>query len=313
MILKDFFEMNSVSLELSELFDELKEEKSKTSALKSALKETLECYEGEEGERIILEMSAYWLALTNGIKSDTYRKKVEEISDDKIKAEWGDDADTVIEVLESLLKEAPRFCEKKKVTPAEKLGSKNWKKGDIFAYKLESELAFEQNLDKAYALIYVVDIQTQTSRRNDVSVNLLMYFDGDLSLDIDQIIDGSVMLPVCNRSNDSANDIIKIIASTHPEIDISKLSTLSSGTIDSSKQPKCDYRYLFFEPHNKYPTEKLIFLGNKPSLPSPQNEIIRNRREYDILYWIDIEKRIMQQYGIWKKYGEKQEKFRKYF
>ena len=192
--LNEFFELNSVSLELSELFDELKEEKSKTSALKSALKETLECYEGEEGERIILEMSAYWLALTNGIKSDTYRKKVEEISDDKIKAEWGDDADTVIEVLESLLKEAPRFCEKKKVTPAEKLGSKNWKKGDLYAYRLKGIEAQKVGIKGYYAIIYCVDIKKISAKKNNVSAYLLLCFDKELPENPQMVIEHSAFL-----------------------------------------------------------------------------------------------------------------------
>ena len=273
MILKDFFEMNSVSLELSELFDELKEEKSKTSALKSALKETLECYEGEEGERIILEMSAYWLALTNGIKSDTYRKKVEEISDDKIKAEWGDDADTIIEALDALLKETATVPEKKKTTPSGKLGSKNWKVGDLYAYRLKGDEAKSAGIDGHYAIIYCTNVKKVSTRKNDVTVYLFLCFDKELSNDPQTVIENSACLPFGIERN---------------------------------------YLCLLISPNSDYPDDEIKYIGNLPDISHPQNEVIPpNEFFYSMILWEHFEHKIVRRFESWKKYGEGQEKFLK--
>lgn len=273
MNLKDFFELNSISLELSELFDEFKEEKSKASALKSALKETLECYEGEEGERIIAQMSAYWLALTNGIKSDAYRKTVEGISADKIRAEWEDDADTVIEALDALLKETAIVPEKKKATPSGKLGSKNWKVGDLYAYRLKGIEAQKVGIEGYYAIIYCVDIKKISAKKNNVSAYLLLCFDKELP--------------------------------ENPQMVIEHSAFLLFGI------ERC-YLQLLDSPHSEYPDDEIKYIGNLSDIPHPKNEVIPpNELYYSWLLWSDFEHKVVRRFESWKKYGEGQEKFLK--
>ncbi len=273
MNLKDFFELNSISLELSDLFDELKEEKSKASALKSALKETLECYEGEEGERIIVQMSAYWLALTNGIKSDVYRKTVEGISADKIREAWEDDADTVIEALDALLKWIPIVPKKKKATSAGKLGSKNWKSGDLYAYRLKSKDAKNAGIDGCYAIIYCVDVKKASVKKNDVTAYLLLCFDKELPEEPQMVIERSVFL------------LFGI--------------------------ERC-YLHLLDSPHSEYPDDEIKYIGNLSEIPHPENEVIPpNELYYPMLLWSNFEYRVVSRFEAWKKYGEGQEKFLK--
>lgn len=273
MNIKDFFETNGVYLELSELFDELKEEKSKSAALKSALNETLECYEGEEGERIIVRMSAYYLALTNSIKTETYRTTLDKISAKKIREEWADDADTIIEVLEALLNEPPVIPEKKKTISTGKLGSKNWKAGDLYAYRLKSDEAKSAGLYGKYVIIYCVDIKKVSAKRNDVICYLWFCFDEELPNTPETVLEHSACLPFGIERK---------------------------------------YLCLFFSPHSDYPDDEITYIGNSTNMPHPKNEFIPpNELFYPWLCWNRFEKDVIRRFNSWKKYGEGQEIFLK--
>ena len=277
--LADFFETNVISLELSELFDELQEEKAKASALRSALSETLECYEGEEGECIIARMAAYYLALNNGIKNDTYRKNIEKITEKKIQKLWGEDSCKIIEVLDLLLgKTADISEEKKEVSPRKKkcsspskLGSKNWKPGDIYAYRLKGEEAKSEGIDGLYVLLYCIGIKKESDAMNFVHAYTLLCFDEELPDDPQTVIDHSAYLPTGMQKT---------------------------------------YIYNLVASHKEYPDDELRYLGNLPDIPHPKNERVPpNELFYLVLQWRNFDSRITQRFQAWKKYGEDREKF----
>ena len=279
--LNNFFETNDISMELSELFEEFQEEKNKASALKSALSETLECYEGEEGERIIARMTAYYLALNNGIKPDAYRKSLEKLTEKKIQKLWGEDAETVIDVLNLLLSKSPAVSEenkeaapkKKKEATPKKLGSKNWNAGDLFAYRLKGRDSKSAGIDGFYAIIYCVDVKKISVNKNSVLAYLLLCFDRELPNEPQEIIEHSAVLP--------------------------------SGE-------ERGYLQLLESLHNEYPDDKLRYIGNLPDIIHPENEVIHpNQSCYPCLLWVNFEHRVVYRFELWKKYGEGQEKFLK--
>ena len=66
--------------------------------------------------------------------------------------------------------------------------------------------------------------------------------------------------------------------------------------------------YHFFETHDKYPTEKLIYLGNRIEIEHPKNEFVpENSLFYRYMGWWDFESNICDRYIFWKEYFKRQE------
>ena len=85
MNLSDFFETNSTSLEVSELFEELCEEKSTKKAALNATRTTL-CIEylEEKDQSIIVLMSVYWCGLKSNIVDEKSKNELEKLTKDDI-------------------------------------------------------------------------------------------------------------------------------------------------------------------------------------------------------------------------------------
>ena len=71
------------------------------------------------------------------------------------------------------------------------------------------------------------------------------------------------------------------------------------------------YRYHFFETHDKYPTDKLVYMGNKVDIEFPIDEHIpKNSLYYLYTHWENFVHTVCFRFGVWKKYGEGHEKFK---
>ena len=231
MELSDFFETNSVALEVIELFDEFREEKAKKTALNAVRRELGEEY-SEEGElRIIFQMALYWCGLKSNFIDEKSRSFLEGFTESEVKEAFDEEDGRIIaDLLTELLKTEPIKPERKKIDYSNP-GSKNWKKGDIFAYRLDGEEAEKAGLAGKYALWYVLDIEKKTARTNNVYVYLLLYFGDDINLPLEEIFDNSVFLPVCIYR---------------------------------------DYQYKFIDSHHEYPSEYFLLLGNLSEINPPK-------------------------------------------
>ena len=274
--LEEFFEGNSTSLEIKELYEDYCEDKSKKTALNAVRKELMKTYGNESELIIVLNMTLNWCALKSGFSDEKSREYLSQLNKETIQAVFEkNDAILIEKVIKSLLEMKP-IKPKKEKPDYSNPGSKNWKKGDIFAYKLTGPEAEKSGIDGMFAIIYCFDLKRSTSRTNIVTAYLLLYFEHDLKLEIDYILDHSVFLP----------------------FGIS-----------------CNYRYVFFESHDKYPTNKLTYLGNKTILDFPSNEHIYQFNELRYQYgkhvsWECFEKLLCLFFESWKKYGERHEKYK---
>ena len=79
MEIQDFFDTNSVSLEVSELYEDYCGEKGKKPALNTVRKELSEQYSEEPDLYIVLNMTLYWNGLKSGFIDEKSRKYLKEL------------------------------------------------------------------------------------------------------------------------------------------------------------------------------------------------------------------------------------------
>ena len=267
--LEEFFDGNSTSLEIMELYEDYCEDKSKKTALNAVRKELMKTYGNESELIIVLNMTLNWCALKSGFSDEKSREYLSQLNKETIQAVFEkNDAILIEKVIKSLLEMKP-IKPKKEKPDYSNSGSKNWKKGDIFAYKLTGPEAEKSGIDGMFAIIYCLDIQYCSNRANNVDAYLMLFSERSLTTDIDYILQRSIFLP----------------------FDIKKV-----------------YRYHFFETHDKYPTEKLIYLGNRIEIEHPKNEFVpENSLFYRYMGWWDFESNICDRYIFWKEYFKRQE------
>ena len=134
--LEEFFDGNSTSLEIMELYEDYSEDKSKKTALNAVRKELMKTYGNESELIIVLNMTLNWCALKSGFSDEKSREYLERLNKETIQAVFEkNDAILIEKVIKSLLEMKP-IKPKKEKPDYSNPGSKNWKKGDIFAYKL---------------------------------------------------------------------------------------------------------------------------------------------------------------------------------
>ena len=272
MEIQDFFDTNSVSLEVSELYEDYCGEKGKKTALNTVRKELSEQYSEESDLYIVLNMTLYWNGLKSGFIDEKSRKYLKELKPEEIQAAFDErDAELISEVIEKLLESEPIKPVRKKIDYSNPR-SKNWKKGDIYAYKITGQEAESLGIAGKYALIYCYNIEKQSVRTNYVDAYILLYLGETLTEDLNLLLQNSVFLPV---------------------------------------DKELLYRYHFFETHDKYPTDKLVYMGNKVDIEFPIDEHIpKNSLYYLYTHWENFVHTVCFRFGVWKKYGEGHEKFK---
>ena len=221
----DFLEGTSIYFEVSELFEEFLLEKGKSAALNATWREMLECYDGEKAEQIIVNMSVYWCGLQKNMVHKKSYEYLSALSEEQILCEFGDDADAVCEALPQLLAAEPIKPVRKPID-YKNPGSKNWKAGDVYAYRLKGEEAEKLGIKSTYALLYCHNVTKKTERKNNVVVYLMHYPKKELMPTVEENVNHSICLRI----------------TVHNE-----------------------YRYQLIEAHYMYPKNELIYLGNLES------------------------------------------------
>ena len=233
-MLQDFFESNSISYEVFELFEDFCGEKQKKPALRATFRQMKEDYADEPGEYIIVLMSVYYCGLKKSIEDLKFKKELEALTEEQIYACFGeDDGKTVMDVLDELLKMPPDPPVRKKIDYSNP-GSKNWKVGDLYAYRLRGEEVEKAGLEGKYAIVYCVGIEKDTSRRNNIDTYVLLCEESDLKKDARVLLKDSFL--VASYAHDRR------------------------------------YLYLLVSSHHEYPTEELIYLGNSMEFEYPPKD-----------------------------------------
>ena len=177
MEIQDFFDTNSISLEVSELYEDYCGEKGKKAALNAVRKELGEQYSEEPDLYIVLNMTLYWSGLKSGFIDEKSRKYLKELKPEEIQSAYDEgDAGLISEVIEKLLEAEPIKPVRKKIDYGNP-GSKNGIAGK-------------------YALIYCYNIEKQSTRTNYVDAYLLLYLGDILTDDLNFMLENSIFLPI---------------------------------------------------------------------------------------------------------------------
>ena len=255
----DFLEGTSIYFEVSELFEEFLSEKGKPAALNATWREMLECYDGEKAEQIIVNMSVYWCGLQKNMVHKKSYEYLSALSEEQILCEFGDDADAVCEALPQLLAAEPIKPVRKPID-YKNPGSKNWKAGDVYAYRLKGEEAEKLGIKSTYALLYCHSVTKATSRANDVILYLLHYPKKELLPTVEENIEKSIFLRI---------------------------------SVDN------DYRYYLYDPHNAYPTDDLRYIGNIQFMSFPEDEhVFESKMFYKYISWKHFESVICSKHAL---------------
>lgn len=263
MNISDFFEGNSVSMEVIQLYTEYCLEKSAKAALRAIRREAEHDYAGEEDQNILFNMALYWCGLQNNCVDAVSREFLEGLTEAKICNIFGlSDGQMIRDVLAQLLVAEPTKSPKKKID-CRNPGPKNWKQGDVYAYQLCGQEVKNSEIAGKYALIYCLENEVLSSRKNRVKLYLLLCDEESIHQTVDMVLASSIFLP---------RDLLRI------------------------------YRYKLEVPHHEYPTSSLIYVGNVAEICKPAGEILPpSEYHYSLVVWQSFEEKVLRHYEIYKR------------
>ena len=194
MNLNDFFESNSISLDVISCFDMWKEGNCTKSECIAESKSIIRDYKGEDGEYLIAQMTYYWCLLNSNIVDNKLKTKLESYSLQEIIKWYPEEGKLIYEGLVSLLKEGPKPFVKKRIS----YSKLRWKPGDVYAIPMPADAKalcdFDQNT-MVYVLINCEKIINETSRNQDITAYIFLHL-GELEDDLSSIMSNCIALPV---------------------------------------------------------------------------------------------------------------------
>lgn len=233
-MLKDFFEGNSVSMEITELYSDYCEETNKKTALNKVYRELVKDYMQEQELYVLLIMTLYYCGLQKGFIHEKHKITLESFSSDFIISVFGEeDGENVNEIIKLLLNTLPAKQVRKKIDYSNP-GSKNWQAGDVYACPLTGECIANAKLDGYYAILHCISKHTDTRCRCYVKLYIYLCPKDDITLPLETLLQNSIPLPSFYLYH--------------------------------------IYAYMLFSPHHEYPTSELIHLGNLQKYFVPENE-----------------------------------------
>ncbi len=264
MVLRDFLETDSRSLEVLQTFDSNKEWTGKKTALRTTCQDLKEDYTDDVLEEMIFWMSIYWCSVQNGWSDASSYKHIKKLLP-KFKEDYqGEEEEAILPLIDELLEMKPVIVEKPKKKGPPNPGSKNWQPGDVFAYRMTSDEAEKNGIKGSYALLYCYDKKVKNCRANEIQLYMLLHKGDTLEPTLGEIIRNSIFL---------------------------------QGTSDKS------YRFFVDDNNSAYPAANLFrYLGNTTSLVFPEDEVIFASKLYYRSFCLKfLESEISENYAYWGK------------
>lgn len=223
-MLKTFFEGNSVSMEVIELYNDFCLETDKKSALNKVYRELVKDYKAEKELYVLLIMTLYYCGLQKGFINEKYKTIIESFSADFVISVFSEeDGKKVNGIIKLLLNTLPTKQVRKKIDYSNP-GSKNWEAGDVYAYPLTGESITKAGLDDHYAILHCISKKTVTRCRCDVKLYIYVCHKDDMTLPLETLLQRSIQVPSFSLYH--------------------------------------VYPYILFSSHHEYPTSQLSYLGN---------------------------------------------------
>ena len=268
MNLNDFFESNSISLDVISCFDMWKEGNCTKSECIAESKSIIRDYKGEDGEYLIAQMTYYWCLLNSNIVDNKLKTKLESYSLQEIIKWYPEEGKLIYDVLVSLLKEGPKPFVKKRIS----YSKLRWKPGDVYAIPMPADAKalcdFDQNT-MAYILINCEKIINETPRNQDITAYILLHL-GELENDLPTILCNCIALPVTRAY--VGKDVFL-------------------------------YKYFFYKISQNCPDGQLLYLGNYDSNKTMiKDEFqIDDYRCFGWINWSVFFRNIVCRYGFYRK------------
>ena len=261
-MIKQFFDGNSTALHVFEAYDSYCEEVPPKAALNAVRKGLAEEYVNEADLHIIFQMALFWCGLKKGFEDNQSKKMLVNITQEEVIGVFGvKEGNTIWTVLQDLLSCIPIKPERRKTNNSNP-GSKHWKAGDLYAYRLSKETTEVEELDGKYALLHCLEIVPRTQRENHIICYILLYNATEVPIDTSNILKNSIYLPV---------------------------------TIHGMYQCNC------CDPHHNYPTNNLLYLGNfNGDYPLPNEQVPTNILYCKFIGWDMFDKHVARCYNTWK-------------
>ena len=265
MILEDFFQSNSVSLEVMEMYDDLLSEKNKKVALNAVRRELYDEYRGEQELYIVFLMTLYYCGLKSNFIDEKSKKDLEILSTEYLNKVYGETEGAKIStLLNELLTMKPMKPLRKKIDTTNP-GSKNWRVGDLYAYPLTGEHIRQVGLDGIYAIIYCLAKEDVSRQESDIIGYVLLCPKEKIQASLSIILEQSLWLPAS-------------VAQQY-------------------------YQFKIISKHHEYPTESLLYLGNSTELKTPLHEVLPPAPYYrKLLLWDDMQEAIIRYYTDWQRH-----------
>ncbi len=263
MDLDDFFENNSISLDIIAFFQMWQDGCCTKAECLSECKKIIKGYNNEIGEHLIALMTYYWCLLKNNIYDENVKKRLESYSPRQIEELWGTDGNSILELMNKLLSKTPEKTKRKKSI----ISDIRWTPGDVYMFSVDEGLKqFLEIEEKSEPSIFLFcsKVVFDSPKKQSVIVYILVHFGAQESLST--IIYDSVFLPVRKTDN---NRLL--------------------------------YQYYFYHINKNYPADKLVFLGNTDTLIHIDNESVID--DYHFACWTDwdlLQKDIIHHYTFLK-------------
>ena len=263
MMLKDFFEGNSISMDVMEAYDEFRLDCDKKRALRKVSRMIIEEYADEMDRQIVGIMSVYYCGLQKGIIDEKTKNQLEVWSLEHISEFFEqEEAESIYRLIQELLLLPPVKQERPKMSG--NVGSKKWMVGDLYAYSLEHIKTDDVNFEGTYAIIHCLEKKTVTNRQMDVTLYVRLCSKDAIQLPLPELLENSFYVP--------------------------------SYFLDRI------YRYYLVSSHWEYPTDQLKYLGNVSEYLPPKNEYVPPNQLYiPRLVWQRFEEIIAHDYFHLKK------------
>lgn len=194
MGLTDYFESNSISLEIISCFDMWKEGNCTKNECIAETKRIIREYKSEEGECLVALMTYYWCLLNSNIVDDKLKTILGSYSLQDITKWYPEEGKLIYDVLVSLLNEEPKPLVKKRI----RYSKLRWKSGDVYAIQMPTAIKELCKIDQnttVYILISCEKIINESDRNQNITAYILLHF-GELEDDLFSIIANCAALPV---------------------------------------------------------------------------------------------------------------------
>lgn len=293
MDLHDYFDVNTVSLEVMEAYEAYCSEdtaqispqncvEAKKTALCAVREELSEAYQDEREMMIQLWMGVYWCGLQNGFTDETSRQELEALTLDGLMEVFGEvDGQCVYEVLTQLLVEKLTKPEREDATCMKCTASvRKWEAGDVYAVRLDGPSACSNGLKGRYVIFYCIGDSVYMKGKN-----------------VYMLLSRSCRLPKIRPDMTGEADFLPAAAPQRTGFFVPGAHVLKDPNPENLL-----YRYVITKMNRVGPADTLLYCGKHEMITPIHETVPPNDMFHCIILWDMLDQTVVNQYRFMKKF-----------